>query len=142
MMAKFLAPISKLSFRVLNILKAGGLCSICLLFFVYIRRSMKKLAPGYTFSTSGLRSTARHFRKSVESMDIKCQKWNSAYAKLTKAANVTNTREVGPFGKLRDRFPFGGPLRQAQGPDLRVTRVWPSGKLRDRFLLLFRINPF
>jgi hypothetical protein len=34
-------------------------------------------------------------RESGESMDIKSQKWNSAYAKLTK--------ERAPFGKLRDR---------------------------------------
>jgi hypothetical protein len=34
-------------------------------------------------------------RESGESMDIKSQKWNSAYAKLTK--------EHGPFDKLRAR---------------------------------------
>ena len=61
--------------------------------------------PGYLISPlRGLRSTARHSRKCVESMDIKCQEWNSAYAKLTKAARVTNTREAGPFGKLRDQI--------------------------------------
>jgi hypothetical protein len=32
-------------------------------------------------------------------MDIKCQVWNSVYAKLTKAA-------AGPFDKLRDRVPL------------------------------------
>ena len=66
-----------------------------------------RFTPGYLISPlRGLRSTARHSRKCVESMDIKCQEWNSAYAKLTKAARVTNTREAGPFGKLRDRFLF------------------------------------
>ena len=71
--------------------------------------------PGYLISPlRGLRSTARHSRKCVESMDIKCQEWNSAYAKLTKAARVTNTREAGSFdgfggltaGKLRDQGSF------------------------------------
>ena len=37
-------------------------------------------------------------------MDIKNQEWNSAYAKLTNAARVTNTREAGPFDKLRDQI--------------------------------------
>ena len=73
--------------------------------------------PGYLISPlRGLRAIAHHSRKSVESMDIKCQEWNSAYAKLTKAAKVTNSREAGPFGKLRGRFPFSTALRQAQGP--------------------------
>ena len=66
----------------------------------------------------------------------------------------------GPFDKLRDRFLFGVALRQAQGhvflykvmkasgvalrqvqgPDLRMTKVWPFGKLRDRCLSSFPCN--
>ena len=56
------------------------------------------------------------------------------------AARVKNTREAGHFGKLkglvfllRSVSLLNWPLLIAQGPDLRVTKVWPFGKLRGRF---------
>ena len=51
-----------------------------------------RFTPGYHISPlRGLRTNARHSQRCLESMDIKSQRWNSAYAKLTKAVRAPST---------------------------------------------------
>ncbi len=47
--------------------------------------TVSELVELAVISCTGAKATARHSRESVESMDINCQQWNSAYAKLTNA---------------------------------------------------------
>ena len=80
--------------------------------------TVSELVELAVISCTGAKATARHSRESVESMDIKCQQWNSAYAKLTNAQ-----------GSEGDEGAEGAALRQAQGPGFLVRSVslsnWP-----------------
>ena len=68
-------------------------------------------------------------RESGESMDIKCQRWNSAYAKLTNAAGrgkeealprkYTETKHIFQSRMRERRYKYTiwkGPFRQVQSP--------------------------